>query len=90
MPLDMIALGNQADVSLDVSATDMKQNWPIKVSNVVFVGTKGCQRRPPDSHPMLALSVRPDASDYELLNLPDPKLKPTKASIVSDSGANLA
>ena len=83
----MLALEHQANGSLNVSAINLKQNWPIKVPNMVFDGTKGWQRRQPDSHPTLALSVRTDASDYEQLNLPDPKLKPTKATTVSDSGA---
>ena len=38
----MTALEHQADVRLDVSATDTKQNWPIEVPNIVFfIGKKG-------------------------------------------------
>ena len=54
---------------------------------MVFDGTKGWLRRPPDSHPILAIKVRTDASDYGHLNLPDPNLRSTRASAVCDSGA---
>ena len=36
---------------------------------------------------MLEMSVRTDPSDYGHINLPDPKLRPTKAWSVCDSGA---
>ena len=44
MTLEMLALEHQAGVSLNVSAINLKQNWPIKVPNMVFDGTKGWQR----------------------------------------------
>ena len=90
MTWGIIALGHQADVNLDASATEMKQNWPIKVKNMVFDGTKGWQRRLQDSHPMLALSVRTNALDYEQLNPPDPKLKPKKHILCLIMEPNLA
>ena len=51
---------------------------------MVFDWKKGWQNRPLDYHTMLALSVRTDASDYEKLFLPGPKLKPTNSFILSD------
>ena len=49
----------------------------VAVPNMIFDGTKGWQARPPDSHPMLPVTVRTDASDYGHINRPDPKLRHT-------------
>ena len=84
---DMLALEYESESPSDVAATDSNSGWSVKVPNMVFDGTKGWQKRPPDSHPMLELSVRTDPSDYGHINLPDPKLRPTKAWSVCDSGA---
>ena len=59
----------------------------VNVPNMIFDGTKGWQERSPDSHPMLNMMVKTDAADYSRINRVDPKLGPTKAKGVCDSGA---
>ena len=83
-----MALEHQTKAVADLCGMDANGRWCMKVPNMVFDGTKGWKTKLPDSHPMLELSVRNDASDYGHFKYPDPKLKPTKASAVCDSGAN--
>ena len=72
-----MALEHERETPSDIAATKSDSGWPVKVPNTVFVGTIGWQKRPPDSQPMLELSVSTDPSDYRYINLSDPKLKQT-------------
>ena len=70
---EMLALEHERESPSGVAATDSNSGWSVKVPNMVFDGTKGWQKRPPDSHPLLELSVRADSSDYKYINLQNPK-----------------
>ncbi len=59
----------------------------VPVPNYIFDGTMGWQKKKPESHPTLLLTVTTDATDYSHLRLRHPRMSPTKAPAVTDTGA---
>ena len=58
----------------------------IPMPHHIFDGTKGWMQTPVEPHPTITLTAFTDESDYNHLRLPCPIMKPTKATIVADSG----
>ena len=86
----MIALDHDTGVTSEITTTASKSGWSVRIPNVVFDVTKVWQRRPPHSHPILAIKGRTNASDYGHLNLADPNLRSTRPFAVCDSRAQFS
>ena len=67
-------------VTSEIATNASKSEWSAE--SRIWCATKGWQRQTPDSHPLLAIKIRTDASDYRYLNLPDPNLRSNRASQV--------
>ena len=58
----------------------------IPMPHHIFDGTKGWMQTPVEPHPVITLAAFTDESDYTHLRLPCPSMRPTKVTVVTDSG----
>ena len=63
-----------------------QRNQSIPMPHHIFDETRGWMQTPVEPHPVVTLTVSTDESDYNHLRLPCPKMRPTKCSVVADSG----
>ena len=75
---------------LAADATKLKSHQSVPMPHHIFDGTRGWMQTPAEPHPVITLTVTTDESDYNHLRLPCPKMRPTKCSVVADSGCQSA
>ena len=73
-----------------LSSGKPRAHQSVPVPHHIFDGTNGWMQTSAEPHPSLALTVFTAKADYDHLKLPFPQMKPTKCSVIVDSGCQSA
>ena len=89
--LSAVQLGEESPSAEMLAAeSSAKTHQSVPMPHHIFDGTRGWMQTPAEPHPVITLTVTTDESDYNHLRLPCPKMRPTKCSVVADSGCQSA
>ena len=80
------ANGDECVLSDEISTYCAANHMVIPMPHHIFDGTKGWMQTPVEPHPVITLTAFTDESDYNHLRLPCPSMRPTKVTVVTDSG----
>lgn len=64
-----------------------KLRHPVTLQHHIFDGTYGWMVKESRKQPSITLKISTNKLDYDHLNLPCPKIKPSKVSVITDTGA---
>ena len=80
------AYGGQCSSSDEITSYCAANHMAVPMPHHIFDGTKGWMQTPVEPHPNITLTAFTTESDYNHLRLPCPTTKPTKVTVVTDSG----
>ena len=80
------AYGGQCSSSDEITSYCAANHMAVPMPHHIFDGTKGWMQTPVEPHPTITLTAFTTESDYNHLRLPCPTTKPTKVTVVTDSG----